>query len=46
MAIIYARLINQYKFIYQTIYATKFDKQDEDGQMLDEVEIFTLKCLS
>ena len=40
MAIIYARLINQYKFRYQTVFSARFDKQDEDSQLLDETELF------
>ena len=40
LAVIYARLINQYKFKYQTIFSARFDKQDEDGQLLDEIELF------
>ena len=40
MSIIYARLINQYKFRYQTVFSARFDKQDEDGQILDETELF------
>ena len=40
MAIIYARLINQYKFRYQTVFLARFDKQDEDDQLLDETELF------
>ena len=40
MSIIYARLINQYKFKYQTVFSARFDKQDEDGQLLDEIELF------
>ena len=40
MAIIYARLINQYKFRYQTGFSARIDKQDEDGQLLDETELF------
>ena len=40
MSIIYARLINQYKFRYQTVFLAKFDKQNEDGQLLDETELF------
>ena len=39
-AIIYAKLINQYKFRYQTVFAARFDKQDGDGQLLDETELF------
>ena len=40
MSIIYARLINQYKFRYQVVFSARFDKQDEDGQILDETELF------
>ena len=39
MAIIYARFINQYKFKYQVVYSSRFDEQDEDGQILDEIEL-------
>ena len=39
LAVIYARLINQYKFKYQTVLSAIFDKQDEDGQKLDETEL-------
>ena len=37
---IYARLINQYKFRYQTVFSARFDKQDEEKQLLDETEFF------
>ena len=40
LAMIYARLINQYKFKYQTVSSARFDKQDEDDQLLDETELF------
>ena len=40
MATIYAKLINQYKFRYQTVFSARFDKQDEDDQVLDEIELF------
>ena len=40
MSVIYARLINQYKFRYQTVFSARFDKQNEDGQLLDETELF------
>ena len=40
MSIIYARLMNQYKFRYQTVFSARFDKQDEDAQLLDETELF------
>ena len=40
LAMIYARLINQYKFKNQTVFSARFDKQDEDYQVLDETELF------
>ena len=40
MSIIYARLINRHKFRYQTVFSARFDKQDEDNQLLDETELF------
>ena len=40
LAMIYARLMNQYKFKYQTVFSARFDKQDEDNQILDETELF------
>ena len=40
LAMIYARLINQYNFKYQTVFSARFDKQDEDYQLLDETELF------
>ena len=40
MANIYARLIFQYKFKYQTVFSARFDKQDEDGQLTDQIELF------
>ena len=40
LAMIYARLINQYKFKFQTVFSAKFDKQDEDNHILDERELF------
>ena len=40
LSIIYARLINQNKFRYQTVFSARFDKQDEDNQLLDETELF------
>ena len=39
MSIIYARFINQYKFRYQTAFSARFDKQDEDNQLVDELFI-------
>ena len=40
LSIIYARLINQYKYKYQTVFSARFDKQNEDGELLDETELF------
>ena len=40
LAVIYARLINQFKFRYQTVFSARFDKQGEDNQLLDETELF------
>ena len=40
LSVIYARLINQYKFQFQTEFSAKFDKQKEDNQVLDETELF------
>ena len=34
LAVIYARLINQYKFKYQTVFSARFDKQNEDGEII------------
>ena len=39
MANIYARLTNQNKFKYQTVFSARIDKQDEDDQVLDEIEL-------
>ena len=40
LAMIYSRLINQYKFKNQTVFSAIFDKQDEDGRLLDKTELF------
>ena len=40
LSVIYARLINQNKFKYQTFCPARFDKQVEDEQGLDETELF------
>ena len=40
LSVIYARLINQYKFRYHIVFSATFDKQDEDNQVLDETELF------
>ena len=36
ISVIYPRILNQYKFNYQTVFSARFDKQDEDNQVLDE----------
>ena len=40
LSVIYARLINQFKFRYQTVFSARFDKQNEDNQVFDETELF------
>ena len=39
MTVIYARLNNRYVFKNQTVFPTKYNKEDEDGQMLDGIEL-------
>ena len=39
-SVIYARLINRYKFQNQTVFLAGFDKQDEGIQVIDETELF------
>ena len=39
LSVVYARL-NQYKFRYQTVFSARFNKQNEDNQVLDETEFF------
>ena len=40
LSVSYARLINQFKFKHQTVLSARFDKQDEDNQVLNETELF------
>ena len=40
MSIIYARLIDQYKFKYQVVFSAEFDKEDEFGFISDKTELF------
>ena len=40
LSVIHAILINQFIFKYQTVFSARFDKQDEDNQVLDETELF------
>ena len=37
---IYARLINEFEFKYQTVFSGSFVKEDEDGLVLDEIELY------
>ena len=39
LSVIYARVINQYKLKYHTIFSARFDKQNEDNQVIDETEL-------
>ena len=39
LSVIYARLMNQYKFKYRTVFSARFDEQNEDNQILDETEL-------
>ena len=40
MATIYARILNQYKYKYQTVFSARFDTQTEDNQLLKETELY------
>ena len=40
LSVIYARLLNQYIFRYQTVFSARFDKQDENNQVIGETELF------
>ena len=40
LSVIYARLIIQYKFKYQTVFSAKFDEHDENNHVLDATELF------
>ena len=40
LSVIFAGLINQYKFKYQTVFSARFDKQNEDSQVVDETKFF------
>ena len=39
LTVIYARLMNQYNFKNQTVLPARFDKKDENNQVLDETEL-------
>ena len=38
IAIVYSRLINQFKNQYQTVFPARFDEKDEDDQVVHEIE--------
>ena len=40
MSVIYARLINQYKFKYHTLFSAGFYKINEEGQRDNEIELY------
>ena len=40
LEMIHARILNRYKFKFQTVFSVSFDKQDEDYQLLVETELF------
>ena len=40
LSVVYDRLINQYKFKYQTVFLARFDKQNEEYQVVDKTELF------
>ena len=40
VADIYGRLINQHSSKNQTVFSARFDKQDEDDQVLEELELY------
>ena len=40
LSIVYARLINQYKFKYQNVFSARFDKQNEENQVIVDTELF------
>ena len=46
LSIIYNRLINHYKFKYQTVFSTRFDKQVENFPVLDETDLFINKNIN
>ena len=40
LSVICARIISQYNFKYQPVFSARFDKQNEDNQVLDGTELF------
>ena len=40
LSVFYARLKNQNKFNYQTVFPARFDEQDEYDRVLDEKKLF------
>ena len=39
IAVIYARLVNQFIFEYQTVFSAWFEKPNEDDQVLHEIDL-------
>ena len=39
LSVIHPSLLNQFKSISQTVLLTRFDKQDEDNQVLNETDV-------
>ena len=40
LSVIYARLINQYKFEYHTLFLASFYRVNEEGQRKNEIELY------
>ena len=40
LSFIYARLINQYKFKYHTLFSARLYKNNEEDQRYDEIELY------
>ena len=40
LSIIYARLINQIKFIFHTLFSASFNKTNEEDQRYNEIELY------
>ena len=37
---VFARIINQYRFIFQVVFSVRFEQPDEDDQAIDENELY------
>ena len=42
----YAEFKSQYKFKCQTVFSARFDKQNEDDQVLDEVDLYFILSIN